>query len=95
MDQDQLLTVAIDVDDRKTIAEVLLAFDNPNFGHSDLQAAAAYWSDVVRESEILEAADVGTVAWLLRDASAWRNAPTSTRARARYWATYLEGRLMS
>jgi hypothetical protein len=92
---DQLLTVAIDVDDRKTIAEVLVAFDNPRFGHADLQAAACYWSEVVRDTATMEAADVQTVAWLLRDAAAWRKAPTPTRDRARYWAGYLEGRLMS
>ena len=92
---DQLLTVELDVDDRKTIAEVLLAFDNPRFGHADLQAAACYWSEVVRDTPTMEAADLQTVVWLLRDASAWQRAPVSTRDRARYWVGWLEGRLSS
>jgi hypothetical protein len=43
----------------------------------------------------MECADLQTVAWLLRDASAHRRVPTTERDRARYWAAYLEGRMAS
>jgi hypothetical protein len=43
----------------------------------------------------MECADLQTIAWLLRDASAQRRVPAAKRDRARYWAAYLEGRMAS
>ena len=49
---------------------------------------AATVAELLREIA-MEHADLATVAWLLRDASAQRRMPVAMRDRARYWATYL------
>ena len=67
------------------------ARDRPGQGHpEELRDAAVYWSVAIDPD--MECADLQTIAWLLRDASAHRRVPTASRDRARYWAAYLEGR---
>lgn len=89
-----MFPVLVDRDDAATIrqllhdAELLLGRIS-----TELRDLAAYWSDALTEP--LELPDVETLSWLLRDIANRRSLPQSLRDRARYWATYLEGRLVS
>ncbi len=58
---------------------------------SDLRANAAYWARAVARK--MDRRDLQTVAWLLLSASGERRVSFSHRRNARYWGTYLEGRI--
>jgi hypothetical protein len=89
-----MFPVLVDRDDAATIrqllhdAELLLGRVDPA-----LRDMAGYWSDALTEP--LEPPDVETLSWLLRDIANRRSLPQSLRDRARYWAGYLKGRLVS
>jgi hypothetical protein len=58
---------------------------------SDLRANAAYWARAMARK--MDRRDLQTVAWLLLSASGEGHVPFARRRNARYWATYLEGRI--
>ncbi len=89
-----MFPVLVDRDDARTVAQLLLDAQ-PLLGRIDphVRDLAGYWAEAMTEP--LEPLDVGTVAYLLRDMSHEQRLPGSLRDRARYWATYLEGRLVS
>jgi len=79
-------------DDAAVIGELLSELGTHIATPEELRDAAVYWSAVIDPD--MEHADLQTIAWLLRDASAQRRVPTARRDLARYWAGYLEGRLV-
>jgi hypothetical protein len=58
---------------------------------SDLRANADYWAHAMARK--MDRRDLQTVAWLLLSASGERSVTFARRRNARYWATYLEGRI--
>lgn len=58
---------------------------------SDLRANADYWARAMARR--MDRRDLQTVAWLLLSASDERNVTFARRRNARYWGTYLEGRI--
>ena len=80
-------------DDAATVGELLREIGISIGTLEELRDAAIYWSAAIDPD--MECADLQTIAWLLRDASNWRRIPVAKRDRARYWATYLEGRMVS
>jgi hypothetical protein len=81
------MQATIGPDDAATVAELLRLIGQHRKTGEELRDAAIYWSAALDPD--MEAADLQTVAWLLRDASA-SALDIATRDRARYWATYLE-----
>lgn len=57
----------------------------------DMRANANYWAHAVARK--MDRRDMQTVAWLLLSASGERSVTFARRRNARYWATYLEGRM--
>jgi hypothetical protein len=58
---------------------------------TDLRDDANQFAASVRRK--MDRRDVERVAWLLWNVSSTRSWPSSRREQARYWATFLEGRL--
>jgi hypothetical protein len=86
------MKVNIGADDASAIRILLAQIGQEATTTSSIKRAAESWS---RDIDVdMEASDLLTVAWLLRDASAaCHQLMLSRRDHARYWSAFLENRL--
>jgi hypothetical protein len=77
--------------DATSVSQLLVQISQLPEVPEDLKRQAFYWASEVRRT--MDRDDLQIVAWLLRDASAYRRKPIFGRDKTRYWAAYLEGRM--
>lgn len=86
-----MLKVRLKPQDAEAVCAMLEMVRRDRGVSADTRAAATMWAGAVRST--MERADVQSVAWVLREASASGRMPRSTRKQARHLAAYLEGRM--
>jgi hypothetical protein len=83
--------VRIGANDASSV-EQLLQQIGQHFGFpADIRRSANRWNGHVAQK--MDRRDVQRIAWLLRDASDRKGAPSAECRVARQWASYLEGRI--
>jgi hypothetical protein len=88
---DRMTTVKLGPRDASGISELLRELGKEEGMPEGLRRDAAAWAGSVRRR--MDQRDLRMVAWLFRDASGLGSVPPSCQDDARYWASYLEGRL--
>ena len=83
--------VRIGADDAASVEQLLQQIGHHREFPADIRRSANRWNGQVDEK--MDRRDVQRIAWLLRDASDRRGAPSAERSVARQWASYLEGRI--
>jgi hypothetical protein len=83
--------VRIRTRDATAVSQILRRISQEPQVPEDLRQRAFYWASEVQRT--MNSDDLQMVAWLLRDASAYRGKPALGRDKTRYWAAYLEGRI--